>query len=238
MTNEFEDGPSDDIAQSLAEIATASEAIFENAERLYFEAEMLRAAGAIERSLFLHQISLEECAKIEMLGAQAAAHLTGQAVDQKKFIRAFIDHGAKNRTNAYMLEANEEEKVARESGDFAAARDAFKKQQREFHDTSNTAKNSALYVDYRDGKATSPREKISKEMADAAENRNRTYLGLMQPKVALVRKWANDPAEAQTHIHKFDEVMRRMMKQYPDHPDQALKSMLSHMQEWISGKRK
>ena len=40
-----------------------------NARELFEEATVLRRAGAFPRSYCLHQISLEECAKIEMLGA-------------------------------------------------------------------------------------------------------------------------------------------------------------------------
>jgi hypothetical protein len=45
--------------------------IFENAESLYKEAEALRQAGFLARAAFLHQISMEECAKIDMLGGWA-----------------------------------------------------------------------------------------------------------------------------------------------------------------------
>ncbi|MBR1034339.1 AbiV family abortive infection protein [Bradyrhizobium japonicum] len=42
-------------------MCAASEKTFDNAEKLYFEAELLAKAGATARALCLHQISLEEC---------------------------------------------------------------------------------------------------------------------------------------------------------------------------------
>jgi AbiV family abortive infection protein len=39
-------------------------AVFENAERLYYEATVLAAAKAFSRALFLHQISMEKLAKV------------------------------------------------------------------------------------------------------------------------------------------------------------------------------
>ena len=53
---------------------------FENAESLYFEARLLAEAGAIARALCLHQISLEECSKIEHMGAWGTSLLAGLQV--------------------------------------------------------------------------------------------------------------------------------------------------------------
>ena len=44
----------------LTELARGAKKTFDNADRLYREARILGAAGAHERALFLHQISLEE----------------------------------------------------------------------------------------------------------------------------------------------------------------------------------
>jgi AbiV family abortive infection protein len=44
-----------------------AEKTFENAEKLYFEAMLLAKAGATAQALCLHQISLEECNKIESM---------------------------------------------------------------------------------------------------------------------------------------------------------------------------
>jgi AbiV family abortive infection protein len=44
-------------------LVRGAEKTLDSAEKLYFEAEILARAGAIARSLCLHQISLEECPK-------------------------------------------------------------------------------------------------------------------------------------------------------------------------------
>jgi AbiV family abortive infection protein len=87
----------------LGELARGAEKTFENAEALFREAEILSAAGAFARALFLHQISLEECAKIEAMGAWATSILAGIPVDKKNVLAGLTRHGNKNRTNAYIL---------------------------------------------------------------------------------------------------------------------------------------
>jgi AbiV family abortive infection protein len=74
---------------SLSVLVRGAEKTFDNAERLYFEAEILAKAGATARALCLHQISLEECSKIESVGAWAASLLSGLGVDQSKVLAAF-----------------------------------------------------------------------------------------------------------------------------------------------------
>ena len=61
-------------------------------------------------------------------------------------------HARKNRSNAYFFELSKEEKLALEAGDTEAAIKAFRELQEKFHRNANTAKNDALYVDFKDGK--------------------------------------------------------------------------------------
>src|SRR5437870_2628501 len=105
----------------LFELIIGVQKTFENAETLYTEASLLRHAGFLSHALFLHQISLEECAKIEILGGWATSMLMGYHVDLAKVTNALASHARKNRTNAYFLEPSEEEQAAQESGDFEAA---------------------------------------------------------------------------------------------------------------------
>ena len=49
---------------SLDVLACGAEKTFDNAERLFHEAELLAKGGAVARALCLHQISLEECSKV------------------------------------------------------------------------------------------------------------------------------------------------------------------------------
>jgi AbiV family abortive infection protein len=181
----------------LSELAQGAKKTFENAEALFHEAKILARAGALSRALFLHQISLEECAKIETMGAWATSLLTGLPVDQKKVLASFSSHARKNRTNAYMLEGSAEEKAAKERGDWKGALAEFKKLQDEFHQKSNDAKNASLYVDFKDGKFVAPMERITEEMLAETATQNKQFLGLMHPKVEMLLKWEKSPEEAQ-----------------------------------------
>jgi hypothetical protein len=52
----------------LTKFLRGAQKVFANAEALNGEARILAGAGATSRALFLHQISLEECAKIQIIG--------------------------------------------------------------------------------------------------------------------------------------------------------------------------
>jgi AbiV family abortive infection protein len=71
---------------------------FDNAEKLNLEAELLVRAGSTARALCLHQISLEECSKIENMGAWATSLLLGFEVDQNKILAAFRRHSLGSHT--------------------------------------------------------------------------------------------------------------------------------------------
>jgi AbiV family abortive infection protein len=128
----------------LSELAHGAQKTFDNADALYREAQLLGAAGALGRALLLHQISLEECAKIETLGAWATSLMAGYSVDEKKVLAGFTSHAQKNRTNAYMLQGSAEEKAAKERGDWKTAGEEFKNLQAEFHEKSNVANSIGL----------------------------------------------------------------------------------------------
>lgn len=147
-----------------------------NAKALFREADILAAHGATARALCLHQISLEECAKIDSLGAWAASRVMGFEVDEKKKRAAFTRHEAKNRSNAYMLELSDTEIETQKSGDVKGARAAFEAQQNEFHQTSNRNKNAALYVDWGESGFVSPEEQIDAGMLDEIRKLNGEYL--------------------------------------------------------------
>ena len=184
----------------LSELARGAQKTFDNADALYREAKLLSAAGALGRALLLHQISLEECAKIETLGAWATSLLAGYSVDEKKVLAGFASHAKKNRTNAYMLEGSAEEQAAKERGDWKTAGEEFKRLQAEFHEKSNAAKNASLYVDFEGGKFVAPIERITKDMLNETATRNETFLGLTYPKLKMLLKWDGAPQEAQGTI--------------------------------------
>lgn len=73
----------------LEQLALGATLAFENAQDLFREAAVLYATRSYARALFLHQISMEECGKIEILGAWATGHLLGFSSDPRKMARAF-----------------------------------------------------------------------------------------------------------------------------------------------------
>ena len=107
---------------------------------------------------------MEECAKIEVLGASAAGLFIGHKVDLDKMSEVFRSHAQKNRVNAHFLEPSTTEKSARKDGEVDSALAAFRKAQDECHVRSNEEKNSALYVDIEKGEFVSPAEKVTSRM--------------------------------------------------------------------------
>ena len=149
---------------------------FDNAERLYFEAVVLANCDAVARAHCLHQISLEECSKVDTFGVWAVSLLLEFPIDEKKLLSALRKHEFKNKSNAYMLKAGEEESNAKATGDWEAASAAFKKSQDEFHHISNRQKNTSLYVDWVDGDFISPSESITNDMLANIQERNADFL--------------------------------------------------------------
>src|ERR1700722_15852387 len=154
---------------------------------------ILAKAGATARALCLHQISLEECSKIENMGAWATSLLSGLEVEQNKVLAAFRRHSSKNKSNAYMVEGSKAEKDAKGRGDWETARDEFKKLQTEFHETSNDAKNASLYVDWKDGEFVSPSEQITPEMLAQIFKRNQTFLGYAFNSLKMLKRLDKSP---------------------------------------------
>lgn len=170
----------------LALLIGGAEKTFDNAESLFYEAELLAKAGAVARALCLHQISLEECSKVNNLGALAIILDLGFEVDQKKVLAGFRRHAAKNKSNAYMLKDSEAETDAKARGDYDAALEAFRQTQDEFHETSNRAKNDSLYVDWVEDGFTAPSECITNEMLAEIAERNSHFIGYAQSALKML----------------------------------------------------
>lgn len=178
----------------LQEIVRGAELIFENAQKLYEEAQLLGTNGAFARALTLHQISMEECSKVDMLGAAAMSLLMGDSLNLDKLATAFRQHKVKNYNNAYMSVTTDAEREARKRSDFTRAIQIFKAQQAEIHRELNANKNASLYVDYCDGKFVSPSERITEELATQFQQLNGFFLSHGATHLHLLSKVASDPA--------------------------------------------
>lgn len=213
----------------VAELTNGAEKIFANAEALYQEARILKDSGAVSRALFLHQISLEECAKLEMLGAWVTSILMGYKVDGAKVKKAMASHAYKNRTNAYFLKGDEKEEAAKQSGDVHTAILSFSEMQSAFHQTANKAKNDSLYVDFVDGKFVAPSESITSEMATKTAILNEEFLALSFPKLEMLRKWAVKPEPIKAELSGFEKRLNELADQYTDDPQEAIDILLQEM---------
>ncbi|MEQ1622971.1 MAG: AbiV family abortive infection protein [Methylococcales bacterium] len=218
--------PKFDRAQ-LNMLVRGAEKIFENAESLYREAEILAKTGAMARALFLHQISLEECSKIGNISTWAISLLAGYHVNQNKVLEAFGRHSSKNKTNAYMLERSPAEKDAEEHHDLKAALKEFKKLQEQFHYKSNSAKNASLYVDWKDGEFIAPREQISLEMLNEIIVRNETFLGDANHNLRMLKGLEKAPDEMQGMVVEFIEMAEKMRAQNPEDPKGAINALIN-----------
>ena len=226
------DMPLTSEARFLAEtLIDGARKTVQNADELFDEARLLADAGHVARALLLHQISLEECGKLEMLYVATAEVLRGQAVDMKRLSRAFSKHAAKNRTNAYFLAKSEAELAAEQQDDIGAAHEAFNELQADFHEKSNDLKNASLYVDY-DGLFRAPREVISAEHLDEVFNRNGTFMSMAFDKLAILLRWGADLDAAAAEIAQWWAVLG-MDELDRDKPDSlvALKKCLAEVMQ-------
>ncbi|MFK4489993.1 AbiV family abortive infection protein [Bradyrhizobium sp. USDA 336] len=219
----------------LAVLVRGAEKTFDNAERLFYEAQLLAKAGAMARALCLHQISLEECSKVN-LGAWAVSLVLGFEVDQKKALAAFGRHAAKNKSNAYMLKGSEAETDAKARGDWEAAMEAFRQTQNEFHETSNRAKNASLYVDWVDGEFAAPSERITNEMLAEITERNAEFLVYAHNGLKMLRRLETSPDVMKSLLAPFVEEAEKLRAEKPDDLMAAMEVLLSGFLE--GGKQK
>ena len=213
----------------LRELVSGAQKIFENAESLCNEARLLRANGFFIRALVLHQISLEECAKIEILGGWATGLLMGHQLDMKKLEGVMASHARKNRSNAYFLGLSEQEELALEAGDTEAAIKAFRELQQKFHLKANTAKNGALYVDFKDEKFVAPNERITPQMAAETALLNEEFLGIGFRNLELLRKVEGAPERHSEWAARFEKMANELKAKYPDNPRKVMDLLLEEM---------
>lgn len=202
-----------------------------NADALFGEAELLAAHGATARALCLHQISIEECSKVDYLGTWAMGQLLDEGDGQKEIGKAFRSHAAKNKLNAYMLEPSEEEINARESGDWNACSMAFKAAQNAFHERSNRNKNDALYVDWTGKAFVAPVEAITPEMLAEITALNAKFLGYARLGTRMFETLKGHSGALKPHIIAFAGKMEKLRNDKPEDMIEAGNAALAELLE-------
>lgn len=230
------DSKANENEASLDVLLQGAEKTFANAEQLFSEAELLAKAGGVARALCLHQISLEECSKVNNFGAWGVSLVVGLEVDQKRVLAAFARHSSKNKSNAYMLEPSEEEREARDRGDWKASMEAFRKTQDEFHDKSNRNKNASFYVDWVGTEFVAPSERITPEMLQEITERNTEFLGYAHNGLKMLRSLVASPDVFRDLLSGLVEESERLRAEKPVNFEEASEAMLSRFLE--AGKAK
>jgi AbiV family abortive infection protein len=215
----------------LAELVRGGEMIFDNAEQLYKEACILRENGALSRALCLHQLSNEECGKLEMLGGYAMTITLGHQVDMTRMTKTLRDHEAKNHANAYFTSITEDERAARERGDWAGSSRAFEELQAKLHKVFNTHKNAALYVNFEGGKFSAPKDVITAEMVEGMAALNAYFLGITGPYVRLLRRVQSNEWGMRDAGPAFVQRVKELRAQMPNDPEAVFKAVFQEMLE-------
>jgi AbiV family abortive infection protein len=205
--------------------------IFENAEALYNEAQTLGTAGSYARAAVLHQLSMEECAKIDMLGAHLTSILMGHPVDEALIERKFREHRLKNYANAYNFETLPEEQEARARGDWKASSKVFRDFQAQFHHGVNNLKNDGLYVDFKNGRFSSPKEAITEETAATALHLNGEFLQRSALFIRLLKRIETDPEKYSRFSKQFLERAQILMEDEGLDPETATRQLLEELKD-------
>jgi AbiV family abortive infection protein len=210
-----------DLAR-LAQIEHGATLALQNAERLHDEAQLLRTHGAFARAYALHQISTEECSKVDVLGERALHHILGIPFDLAKVMRELSSHKVKNFRNAEMSVMTEAERTARCRRDVKAARTIFEMQQKAIHEELNTNKNAALYVDFKGGTFCAPADVITEELAEQMRLLNAYFLDSSRRMHRLLRKLVNDPQHAAEVVKKMRPLLQELLRADPQNLDALL----------------
>lgn len=221
--------PADEPPPLLVELKRGGEMIFDNAQQLNREARLLRENGAFARSVCLHQLSNEECGKIDIVGAWAMSLVLGHEVDPNRTSRALRDHKAKNYTNAYFSGLTDEERSARERRDWRAALKLFRSRQAEIHDAFNTQKNAALYVNFENGTFSAPKEAITEAQADEMALVNDYFLWIAENHVRLLKSLESNDRGLRTSARRLVTRLQELKTQQPEDPESVLRIAIQEM---------
>lgn len=167
---------SSDVKGKISKIRDGCRFIFDNASSLYGEAQVLGGAGYFQRCTFLHLISIEECAKIDSLGAAAKGLLIGIDIDLGKLHKKLARHEVKNHINAWNFPFTAEEEAAHSAGNREEARVAANKLRSEYHSFVNSVKNNSLYVDFNGFDYRRPLESVDESDAIWSRDINAEFL--------------------------------------------------------------
>lgn len=217
------------MLERVRTFSNGARTIFENAKALYDEAQILGQGKSFARAAALHQISMEECAKIDMLGAHTVSILMGHDIDDEHIGKIFRDHKVKNHANAYNATPTPQEEEARARGDWAAASAAFKKFQRDFHVEVNTIKNAALYVDFRDGQFVSPKDAVPEQIAAALMALNGEFLQRSALFIRLLQRIEADPQKFGDACRQFGERAEALRQTGVFDPEAITNELLEEM---------
>jgi AbiV len=101
--------------------------------------------------------------------------------------------------------------------------------QRAFHLKANTAKNEALYVDFKGEKFIAPDERITPEMVAEIAALNEQFLGLSYRNMELLQKLAADPESADAIY--FEKRLEELRADFPNDPLNAFNTVMKEMLE-------
>lgn len=175
-----------------------SKAVLKNAELLFKEAELLAKNNCLPRAYFLHQISLEECAKIEIFGHFCVRYFRLGKIEFSRLKSKIISHKSKNITNAYFQRLTDGELKAIKKGDSALFAKEFFKMRERFHKERNYYKNSALYVDIDKDRPLSPQDHFDKKIIKFINEENREYIYLARLKIGVMQYIEKNPKAIET----------------------------------------
>ncbi len=213
----------------LAEIVCGAKLLFDNAEALYNEAQVLGMQGHFARALYLHQISMEECSKVDLLGAAATAMLLGKPIDLEKLTKRMAQHKVKNYNNAYFMSATDAERSARKTGDWDTARELFRRQQEAFHSERNDNKNASLYVDFVNGRFVGPEERISEMLAVQTQHLNGFFLDQASLHVRLLQRFVDEPDLVEGQLKTLLTSFQGLKEVAPSEREDMLLDLLKKM---------
>ncbi len=101
----------------------------------------------------------------------------------------------------------------------------------EFHNDSNTAKNAALYVDYKNGQFSSPDKKITEEMVADIATLNSEFLGLVHLKVDMLSGWLCKVPELQESNIWFKSRLEELMSTGSSNPDKVMSILMRELRD-------